>query len=91
MRSIKDLIFKKCEEFKADEKTILFIATQAIKEEFGQAGRENVFPEKVILKTLIIKSSGSLWAAELWSRRQVIINRVNAEFEKGVVERLKIN
>ncbi|MFZ5982412.1 MAG: DciA family protein [Patescibacteria group bacterium] len=91
MQSIRDFIFKKREEFSVDDKTVLFIATQAIEREFGQVGRENIFPEKVVSKTLIIKSSGSLWAAELWSRRQVIVLRVNSELGKDVIERVKIN
>jgi len=91
MKTLKDLLNKKKNsQLEIDEKTVIFVANKIIQLEFGEAGRENIFPEKLIDKILIVKTSGSLWSSEVWLRRDKIKNEINKEFSQEIISKLKI-
>jgi hypothetical protein len=90
MLSIKELINKKKPQG-LDEKTLLFLANKVIERAFGKVGRENIVPEKIISKTLILRSSGSLWASEMWLRRHEIASGINREAGDEVIEKIKVS
>lgn len=91
MRLIAELIENKRKDISLDEGTLLFLAQKVVEGEFGKVGRENIYPEKIVSKTLILKSSGSLWASEVWLRRHVLLSNLNNEAGEVVVERLKVS
>ena len=91
MRLIAELIENKKKNTSLDEGTLLFLAKKVVEREFGRVGGENIYPEKIISKTLILKSSGSLWASEVWLRRHILLSNLNDEVGEVVVERLKVS
>lgn len=91
MKRLKELLTKKKNtKVEIDEKTILFVANKIIQAEFGEAGRENIFPDKILDKLLFFRTSGSLWSSELWLRKEKIKNEINKEFGGDVVSKIKI-
>lgn len=62
-----------------DEKSVFYVFSLIIKEEYGKQGAENVTPVFYKDKKIFIKTSGSIWASEIWLNRKQIVAKVNRE------------
>ena len=73
-----------------DEKTIFYIFQKVVKEEFGNIGLDNLKPEYYKNKTIFVKSNSSVWSSELWTNRDRIVRKLNAEIGSKAIEKIKI-
>lgn len=91
MKKIGELFNKKpFQKGVLDEKTLFFIIKKVIRNEFGEIGCENVFPDKIIEKTLILKALSSLWSSEIWLRKDYLVKKINQEAGDELIEKIKI-
>lgn len=91
MKTIRELFQKKSfQKGVLDEKTLFFIVKKIIEGEFGKVGSENVYPDKIINKTLILKTSGSLWSSEVWLRKDYLMKKINQEAGDNLIEKIRV-
>lgn len=82
---------KKDKKMVLDEKTIFYIFSKIIKEEYGQKGSANFTPVVYKARKLIIRCQSSSWRSELWLNRKEIIRKINREIGNNEVTDIKVN
>lgn len=86
----KDKAQKKSTKKYIDDKTIFHVFKQVIKEDYGLQGADNVVPEFYKERIIFISFKKSIWAQEVWMRREDIINRVNNYCNAQILKELKV-
>lgn len=72
-----------------DDKTVFFVFRKVIEKEFGQIGKNKFTPDYFAKKTLFVRAQNSTWAAELWTNKAQIIEKINTELGENGVENIK--
>ncbi len=72
-----------------DDKTVFYLFSQIITEEYGQQGRHSIVPSFYRNRIVFVKFAKSIWAQEVWQNRSRIINKVNARAGSSVVVNIK--
>ncbi|EKD46723.1 MAG: hypothetical protein ACD_67C00098G0001 [uncultured bacterium] len=62
-----------------DEKSVFYVFSLVIKQEYGIRGAENITPVFFKDKKIFIKAEGSTWASEIWLNRAQIVRKVNEQ------------
>ncbi|MDD5397162.1 MAG: DciA family protein, partial [Candidatus Moranbacteria bacterium] len=62
-----------------DQQTVFYVFQLVIKEEYGKQGLENIVPVVFKENKIFIRTSGSIWANEIWLRRSQIVAKINKE------------
>lgn len=92
MKRLGDLLLKRKQLNKISllDKDIFFIFRKVIKEEFGNIGVENFIPNYYKNNHIFIKTKSSAWANELFSNRNKIIRKINAELGEEIIKEIKL-
>ena len=73
-----------------DGKTVFYIFTKVIQEEFGKRGVANLRPDFYKNGKIFVKTESSNWASELWLNRVKIIREINKELGMEEVKEIKM-
>jgi len=86
MKDLKQLLKKRTIGAKValDEKSVFFVFSKVIKEEYGKQGAEHIRPVLLRDKKIFAESDSSAWSSEIWLNKARIVARVNEEI--GSVE-----
>jgi len=81
MKDLKQLLKKKTVGARStlDEKSILVVFTQIIREEYGKQGAKNITPVLVNNKKITVKAANSNWANELLCSKSQLLNRIQEQ------------
>jgi hypothetical protein len=81
MKDLRQLLDKKKLRPKAalDDRSVFYVFSLVIKEEYGKQGVENVKAMFFKDRKIFIKTAGSIWASEIWTNRKHIVKRVNEQ------------
>lgn len=93
MRAIGSYITtkKKCPRaIVADEQTIKHVFSRVVRTEYGRQGEINIVPHLLKGDVLFVKIVNSLWAQEMWMRREFFVNKVNDTIGTHVIAHIKI-
>lgn len=74
-----------------DEKTVFYVFKKIVGQEYGNRGRESLFPEAYKNRKLFIKAQSSVWASETWANRNVLIKKINQQLGANEVQGIKIS
>jgi len=74
-----------------DEKTVFYIFSKVIQEEFGKRGAANLRPDFYKNGKIFVKTESSNWASELWLNRGKIIRGINKELGTEEVKEIKLS
>ncbi len=92
MRQIKSFIDKyrpRKKEVEIDEKTVHHLFRQLVESEYGRVGVVGVVPISFRRGTLRVRVGNSVWAQEIWSRREnlrkVLNDKIGTEAIKKIV------
>lgn len=89
MKSLKNLLYKRENKkiMALSDKDVFYIFNRIIKEEFGSVGACRLRGEYFKNKTIFVRAESSVWGSELFSNRNSIIRKMNAELgEKAILE-----
>ena len=90
MKALKDLLDKKKTRLTAlSDKDIFYIFRRIIKEEYGNVGAHNLQPDFFKGGTIFVRGGNSVWTAELFSNRSLILRKMNNELGEKVVREIK--
>ncbi|MCW1949617.1 MAG: DUF721 domain-containing protein [Candidatus Shapirobacteria bacterium] len=73
-----------------EKETVFFLFKEVVRAEFGLIGAEKFLPNYFSAGTLFIKAQNSLWAAELWTNRNLIVRKINEKIGSSVVKEIKM-
>lgn len=97
MRNLSELLSKKTKRYQEvpetkilDEKTLFFLFVKILGEEYGQRGRNMIFPEQFIDGVLRVRVASPLWANELMLQKALLCERLNHAFGSKVLEDIEI-
>ncbi|EKE20262.1 MAG: hypothetical protein ACD_8C00029G0007 [uncultured bacterium] len=62
-----------------DEKSVFYIFSLIIKEEYGLKGAQNIKPMFFRDKRIFIKISRSAWQSEIWLSKKELIEKINTQ------------
>lgn len=62
-----------------DEKSVFYIFSLIINEEYGLKGAQNIKPMFFRDKKIFIKVSRSSWSSEIWLNKKELIEKINAQ------------
>lgn len=81
MKDLKQLLKKRTIGAKValDEKSVFFVFSKVIKEEYGKQGAEHIRPKLLKDKKIFVESDSSAWGSEIWLNKAYIISKVNQE------------
>lgn len=93
MEKIGQIISKKPPRRKTvlDGKTVFYIFSKVIQEEFGKRGAANLQPDFYKNGKIFVKTKSSNWANELWLNRGKIIREINKELGLEEVKEIKLS
>ncbi len=96
MKSIKTHLTNKKKYHKeqkcvVDEKTIKHLFSRIVREEYGRQGEKNIIPSFYKDGTIFVEIHNSVWAQELWIRRDFFIHALNQKIGNDVVVDIKIS
>lgn len=74
-----------------DEKSVFYIFSFIIKEEYGRRGAENIIPAFLRDRKIFIKTSGSIWESEIMLNRKQIVTKINRELGAEEISDLAIS
>jgi len=72
-----------------DDKTVFYIFSRIIAEEYGKKGEKAIIPSFYRNRIIFVRFSESLWAQEVWTNRQYLIRRLNERVGQKVVVNIK--
>jgi len=72
-----------------DDKTIFYVFSRIISEEYGKQGVRAITPSFYRNKIIFVRFSQSLWAQEVWTNRVYLVRQLNDRLGKGVVVNIK--
>jgi len=92
MKRLGDLLLKrkKLNKISLLDKDIFFVFRKVIKEEFGNMGAEKFIPDYYKDNQIFVKTKSSAWANELFSNRNKIIRKINAELGEKIIKEIKL-
>ena len=72
-----------------DDKTIFYVFSRIIAEEYGKKGEKAIIPSFYRNRIIFVRFSESLWAQEVWTNRQYLIRRLNEKIGQKVIVNIK--
>ena len=92
MKNIGSLLKKKefSQKIPLDDKSIFFVFSKIIKNEYGNRGIENLKADYFKNGKLFIKTENSNWANEIWLNREDIIAKINRELGTNEIRELSL-
>lgn len=69
-----------------DSSFVLEKTKQMIEEFFGKEGLKNLIPQKIIFNKIFIKASNSGWAQELHLQKHSLLEKLNQEKLKKILD-----
>ena len=74
----------------ADASTVLYLCGKVIMEEYGRQGTIAVTPRAYTRKTLVLRVDSTLWAQEVWMRRDLLIKCMNRKCGGPYIEKIAV-
>lgn len=74
----------------ADEKTIFYVFSEIIAEEYGAQGQKYILPQHYKGKTLFLSFLKSAWAQEVWLQRDTLAKKLNSRLGFTAVHQIKV-
>jgi hypothetical protein len=74
-----------------DEKTVFFLATKIIEEEYGKKGIASVVPRHFDGSKLFLSGKSSLWVEEVVAFRKEFLRRLNEMTGTDAVKEIKVS
>lgn len=62
-----------------DEKSVFFVFSKVIRDEYGKQGAENIQPRFLKNRKIFVTAHSSTWASEIWLNRANIVSKINEE------------
>ena len=92
MRKLADLLTRKNSSNKAilDDKTIYYFFNKVIEREYGNKGLAKLKPDFLKNGKLFVRAESSVWSGELWTNREDIVKKINAEIGSKEVREIKL-
>ncbi len=96
MKNFKTLFHKKYNALNTptakhiDDKTIFHVFKKVIMKEYGQSGAINIIPEYYRDHVIFLTFHRSIWAQEVWTNRQKLIDAVNEYLGEKILFQIKI-
>ena len=73
-----------------DEKTVFFLFSKVVDEQYGKRGRKVIFPSKYDQKILSVKVASPLWAQELLMERFTLCNLINQSIGEEILLDIRV-
>lgn len=73
-----------------DEKTVFFLFSKIVDEQYGKRGRRVIFPSKYDQKILLVKVASPLWAQELIMERFTLCNLINQAIGEEILLDIRV-
>ena len=73
-----------------DDRTIMHLFLLAIRDEYGRQGEKNIIPKLYRNGIIFVSIQNSIWAQELWMRKNFFVKKLNNKIGNDVVKNIKI-
>lgn len=77
-------------ECMVDDQTIMHLFSRAVREEYGRQGEKNIVPKFMKNGIIFLQINNSIWAQEVWMRRNYFVDMINEKVGSSVVKNIKI-